>query len=259
MKQITKKYLDELVIAYETPDFIKDDPVQFPHRYSYQQDVEVSALISSCLAYGNRKKIIETLDYIHKIINGSPAEFAINFHIDRDAGLFKGFIYRYNQERDIVQLFHIIGQALREHETLEKAFLKGYKPDENNIKQSLTCFVNLLRGYLPCTEERCKGLYHLLPDPAGGSACKRLNLFLKWMVRKGAVDLNVWKSIPESKLIIPLDTHVARISRKWGLTSRKTDDWKTAEEITENLKKFDSDDPVRYDFALFGMGIAGLA
>jgi len=259
LPQLTKKYLAELVETYEIPDFIKDDPVQFPHNHTRQEDIEVSALISTCFAYGSRPKIIETLKYIHSHFNGSPAEFAKNFDIDRDAELFKGFIYRYNQERDLVQLIYVIGQTLKDYGTLEKAFLKGYNPKDKNIKQSLTNFVNLLRSYLPCTEERCKGLFHLLPNPEGGSACKRLNLFLKWMVRKKPVDLNLWKSIPANKLIIPLDTHVARISRKWELTSRKTDDWKTAEEITENLKKFDASDPVKYDFAIFGLGISGLA
>jgi len=257
LQKLTKKYLNELVSLYEIPNFIKDDPVQFPHRYTNQEDIEVSALVSSCLAYGNRKKIIETLDYIHKIIGSSPANFALNFDIDKDAALFKGFIYRYNQQRDIVLLMHIIGRALKQFGTLEKAFLQGYVEDEKNIKQSLTNFVNLLRSYLPCTGENCRGLFHLLPSPEGGSACKRLNLFLKWLVRKPPVDLNIWKNIPESKLMIPLDTHVARISRKWDLTSRKADDWKTAEEITENLKKYDEKDPARYDFALFGLGISG--
>lgn len=255
----TKKYIDELVKTYEVPEFIEDDPVQFPHRYTIQQDIEVSGLISTCFAYGSRKKIIETLEYIHEIFNGSPSEFVMNFDIDRDAELFKGFIYRYNQERDLVLLIHVIGQTLKEYGTLEKAFMSGFNPDDKNIKQSLTNFVNLMRSYLPCDEITCRGLFHLIPSPELGSACKRLNLFLKWMIRKGPVDLNIWKNIPASKLVMPLDTHVARISRSSGLTSRQSNDWKTAEEITDNLKQFDSVDPVKYDFAIFGLGISGLA
>lgn len=258
MQKLTKTYLDELVKTYEVCDFIKDDPVQFPHKYKKQEDIEVSGLISSSLAYGNRKKIIETLAIIHESFNCSPSEFVLNFDIDRDAELFRGFIYRYTQERDLVLLLHVVGQTLKEYGTLEKAFLKGFISDEKNIKQSLTNFVNLLRGYLPCNEQTCRGLFHLIPSPELGSACKRLNLFLKWMIRKGPVDMNVWKTVPESKLIIPLDTHVARISRKWGLTSRNSNDWKTAEEITENLKRFDPVDTVKYDFAIFGLGISGL-
>lgn len=258
MPELTKKYLDELVKKYEIPDFIEDDPIQFPHRYNKQEDIEISGLISSCFAYGNRKKIVETLANLHKIFNDTPSEFVINFDIDRDAELFKGFVYRYTQERDLVILIHVIGQVLKEYGTLEKAFLKGFNPAEENIKQSLTNFVNLFRECLPCNENNCKGFYFLMPSPEQGSACKRLNLFLKWMIRKPPVDLNIWKNIPENKLIIPLDVHVARISRKWGLTSRNSNDWKTAEEITKNLKEFDNIDPVKYDFAIFGLGISGL-
>ena len=137
--------------------------------------------------------------------------------------------------------------------------MKGFVPDEENIRASLTNFVQLLRSYIPCDETTCRGLFHLIPSPELGSACKRLNLFLKWMIRKSSVDLNIWKNIPANKLIIPLDTHVASISRKWKLTERKSNDWKTAEEITEKLKEFDAIDPVKYDFAIFGLGIGGLA
>lgn len=266
MSILTKEYLNELVEKYEIPDFIKDDPVQFPHKFKKQIDIEVSGLISSCLAYGNRKKIVETLANLHEIFNDSPSEFVMNFDIDRDAELFKGFVYRYTQERDLILLIHVIGQALKEYGTLEKAFLKGFNPDDKNIRQSLTNFVNLLRSYIPCEIDShaslrmtMKGLFHLIPSPELGSACKRLNLFLKWMVRKPPVDLNIWKNIPANKLLMPLDTHVARISRKWGLTSRNSNDWKTAEEITEKLKEFDPVDPVKYDFAIFGLGISGLA
>jgi len=259
LEKFTKKYLDELVKTYEVPAFIDEDPVQFPHRYTKQADIEVSGLISTCFAYGSRKKIIETLENIHELFNGSPADFVMNFDTDRDAELFKGFVYRYNTERDLILLIYVLGQTLKEYGTLENAFMSGFNPDDKNIKQSLTNFVNLLRSFLPCDESTFRGLFHLIPSPALGSACKRLNLFLKWMVRKPPVDLNIWKNIPGGKLIIPLDTHVARISRSHGLTSRQSNDWKTAEEITENLKKFDPDDPAKYDFAIFGLGISGLA
>lgn len=257
MKKIKKEYLEELVQLYETPDFIKNDPEQFPHRYTNQADIEVSALVSSSFSYGSRKKIIETLENIHKSFNGRPAEFAINFNIDRDKDIFKGFIYRYNDERDLSLLIHIIGKTLLKYKTLENAFLEGYNPKDKTVRQSLSNFVNILRKNLPCDETKCRGIFHLIPSPELGSACKRLNLFLKWLVRKPPVDLNLWKNIKESQLIIPLDTHVARISRKWHFTGRNANDWKTAEEITENLRKFDAIDPVKYDFAIFGLGIDG--
>ena len=255
---LTKEKLDELTKNYEVPEFIENDPVQFPHRFIKQEDIEISGLISSAFAYGSRPKIIETLEYIHKITGNAPSDFVKNFDMDRDSQLFRGFIYRYNQEKDLILLLYILGAALNEYQTLENAFLKGYKHEDKDIKQSLINFVNLLRNYLPCDEKNCRGLFHLIPTPELGSACKRLNLFLKWMVRKPPVDLGIWKTVSPSKLIIPLDTHVARISKKWGLTSRKTNDWKTAGEITQKLKQFDESDPVKYDFAIFGLGISGL-
>ncbi len=255
MSHITKVYLDDLVKKYETKDFIDKDPVQFPHMFSRQQDIEISALIASALAYGQRKNIIKTVKSIHEIFDYKPYDFVLNFDLDRDATLFSGFIYRYTKELDIILLVSIISQALKQHETLEKAFMLGYSETDFNIRNSLDSFVELLRSYLPNSQTDLKGVYHLIPNPQKGSACKRLNLFLKWMTRRGPVDLNLWKNIPQNKLIMPLDTHVARVSREWDLTSRKTNDWKTAEEITEKLKAFDPDDPVKYDFAIFGTGV----
>jgi len=253
--KLTKSYLDDLVKKFEVNGFIVNDPIQFPHRFDKQEDIEVSALISSCLAYGNRKKIIETLEDLHEILGDSPSDFVKSFDIKKNGNLFKGFTYRYTKEKDIALLISIIGKTLNDYGTLENAFLKGFNLSDESIKPSLTSFVNILRSYLPCDESQCSGLYQLLPSPELGSACKRLNLFLKWMVRKPPVDLNLWKNIPENLLIIPLDVHVARVSRSWKLATRKSNDWKTAEEITGNLRKYDNSDTVKYDFALFGMGI----
>lgn len=256
MKQDLKGILDNLVRKYESPDFIPRDPVKFPHMFDNSKDQEVSALIASCLAYGKREKIIESVQKIHEIMDFKPCEFVLDFNIDKDAKLFNGFLHRYTTGRDVILLIYILNKALKEWGSLKKIFYKGFSSHDENIKPALTFFVDKLREYLPPDEKNLKGIYHLIPDPAKGSACKRLNLFLKWMVRTGPVDLHLWKEIPANKLIIPLDTHVAKLSRKAGLTQRKADDWKTAEEITEKLKQFDSSDPVKYDFALFGMGIS---
>ncbi len=258
MQKITKLALDELVEKFETPDFIGDDPVQFPHRYEKKQDIEISGFISSAFAYGNRKKIIENLSRIHKILNKNPYEFIINFDIDRDAELFKGFLYRFTGEKDILCLIYSLSQVLKKFDSLEDAFLQGFSKEDNNVKQGLINFVNLLRSHLPCDEECGRSFIHLVPSPATGSACKRLNLFLKWMVRKPPVDLNIWNGVPAGKLIIPLDVHVSRVSIQLGLTERKSNDWKKAEEVTEKLKQFEPDDPVKYDFAIFSAGIKQL-
>lgn len=241
--KVTKRHLDALVRKYETVDFIQDDPIQFPHRFDLKQNIEISGFISAAFAYGNRKKIIENLEGIHSSIGESPYEFILNFDIDRDAMLFRGFCYRFNKEEDILNLFMLLKNIYARFDSMEDAFLQGYSEEDYNIKQSLINFVEFL------------GYSKLIPSPKNGSACKRLNLFLKWMVRKGPVDLGIWEKIPASKLIIPLDTHVAKISRLWGLTERKADDWRTAEEITDNLKLFDPEDPAKYDFAIFGAGI----
>ena len=300
---MNKTSIDELVEKFETPDFIKADPVQFPHRFSKKQDIEVSGFISSAFAYGKREKIIENLEFIHAILGDSPYEFVLNFDINKDFELFKGFKYRYTGERDILCLLHVLGQILKKFDSLEDAFLQGFSRSDINVRKGLVNFVNLLRRELPCTghgilqhansglavqNDECKDIdgartpllltkcqekkegsapygetceksfKHLVPSPENGSACKRLNLFLKWMVRKPPVDLGIWKGISSDKLIIPLDVHVARVSLLWGLTERTSNDWKKAEEITENLKKFDANDPAKYDFAIFGAGITGL-
>lgn len=241
--KVTKRHLDTLVRKFETVDFIKDDPVQFPHRFELKQDIEISGFISAAFAYGGRKKIIENLEYIHTTMDVNPYEFILNFDIDRECALFKGFCYRFHKEDDVLNLLSQLKKIYTRFESLEAAFVKGYSDEDKNIKNALINFVELF------------GDNKLIPSPKHGSACKRLNLFLKWMTREGPVDLGAWDKIPKNKLIIPLDTHVSKISRMWGLAERKNDDWRTAEEITDNLKLFDADDPVKYDFAIFGAGV----
>ena len=251
-----KELLDNYVKKYETPEFIKDDPIQFPHRFELKKDAEISGLIASCLAYGRREKIIESIEKIHKLIENEPYNFCINYDYEKDGKIFDGFLYRYTKGYDIALLFNAISKAIEEYQSLENLFMEHLDKKQKNIKLPLTEFVYKMINYSP-EEANIRGLNFLLPSPLKGSACKRLNLYLKWMVRQGPVDLNLWKDVPPSMLLIPLDTHVARLSRKLNLTSRKADDWITTEEITEQLKKFDSNDPVKYDFALFGIGVSG--
>ncbi|MEI7475722.1 MAG: TIGR02757 family protein [bacterium] len=249
-----KDFLDELVIKYEVSEFIKDDPVQFPHKFQDFKDIEIAGLIASSFAYGKRDKIIETVNKILIVMENEPYNFVNNFNIEKDAKLFEGFCYRYNSGGDIILLIESLRKAYNEYNSLEKLFLKEYSEEHKNIKPALNSFVNELRDFAP-DGYNPKGFYFLLPSPLRESACKRLNLFLKWMVRKQPVDLALWKSVKPSQLIMPLDVHVAKQSRKLGLTQRKADDWKTAEEITDRLRQFDAEDPVKYDFAIFGMGV----
>jgi uncharacterized protein (TIGR02757 family) len=252
-----KIYFDSLVKKYETIDFIKDDPVQFPHKFIDREDQEISGLIASCLAYGKREMIIQDVEAVHKIMNYKPSDFVKNFDYQKDKKLFLNFKHRFTAGNDVSVLLLLLHQVFMEYNSLENVFLENYSPDDNNIKDALTGFVNILKSFIPPDLTNNSGINYLLPSPEKGSACKRLNLFLKWMVRSAPVDLGLWNNVSKSQLIIPLDTHVAKLSRKFGLVARKADDWITAEEITDKLKSYDINDPVKYDFALFGLGISG--
>lgn len=240
-----KKYLDELVIKYETPDFIKNDPIQFPHRFKTKQDIEISALIASSLAFGKREKIIEAVEKIHRIMENEPYNFCRNYK-PQDRKIFEDFKYRYITDENIADFFEGLTIALKNFDSLEEVFLRYHEKNHETVKEGLTGFVEEITT--------CKSNY-LLPSPDKKSACKRLNLFLKWMVRKSPVDLGIWQNVEKSKLLIPLDVHVAKVSRELGLLKRNANDWQSACEITKKLQEFDPYDPIKYDFALFGAGI----
>lgn len=245
MNKNLKKHLDELVIAYETSDFISNDPIQFPHRFKDSpKDAEISGLIASSLAFGKREKIIEAVEKIHSIIQNEPRNFCENYS-DKDHKIFQGFKYRYIKGEDIANLFVGISSVLKSHNSLEELFLTHHAEAHDTVKEGLIGFVGEL---LTCDN-------YLLPCPTKKSACKRLNLYLKWMVRKPPVDLGLWHGVDASKLIIPLDVHVAKVSRRLGILERKANDWQSAYEITQKLREFDPNDPTKYDFALFGEGI----
>lgn len=252
-----KELFDSLVKKYETEKFILDDPVQFPHKFTNKLDQEISGLIASSLAYGKREKIIKDVEIIHKLIDYKPFDFVSNFDFKKDKKLFSGFVHRFTSGEDVAVLLFLIQQVIKQYNSLENTFLAGYSVEDKNIKQALINFIKELTSYIPMDIDNIHGINYLIPSPEKGSACKRLNLFLKWMIRPAPVDLEIWKNISKEKLIIPLDTHVAKLSRKFGLVERKADDWITAEEITEKLKSYDKNDPVKYDFALFGLGVTG--
>lgn len=245
-----KNKLDELVKKYETPDFINSDPIQFPRRFKDIQDIEISALISSALAYGKREAFIEKLHHIHKILGTSPYDFCQNYRREACEKYFKDFKYRFNTGKDICLLLATLHDFYSENNTMNNFVKKNLKYRDNIAKHSVTLISEGLRKNI-----HEKSYCYLFPSPELNSACKRLNLFLKWMVRKSPVDIGIWDCIEPKDLIIPLDTHVAKVSRALNLTKRKTNDWQTAEEITAKLREFDSFDPIKYDFALFDIGI----
>ncbi len=236
---------------------ISPDPLQFLHLFSSINDIEIMGFIASIFAYGNVKQIISTLNKFLLISENQPYNFVISSNNKVLRQKLKDFKHRFYTVEDVITLFIILGKALNKYELIKNIYLKYYKPDDFNIKSSLLGFSNffLAEAVKECKGKITPGLKFMFPLPVNGSACKRMNLFLRWMVRKDELDFGLWSEIPTHKLIIPVDTHVAKISRSFGLTKMKNVSWKMAEEITENLKKIDPLDPVKYDFAICHIGM----
>lgn len=237
------------------------DPVEFPHRYSSPRDIEVSGLIAAALAYGRADLFKPKVESLLAAMGSSPASYVAALDVLQARRTLGGFVYRFNVGTDIAVLLLGIGKALRERGSLEALFKQQLEraPDLRGALSGFTAALRDVRlGPLRRALGREKGLDHLLPSPLGPGAAKRLNLFLRWMIRgPDGVDFGIWRSIPASRLMIPLDTHVGRIARYLGLTRRKDLSWRTAEEITASLRRVDPSDPVRFDFALCHHGMSG--
>jgi uncharacterized protein (TIGR02757 family) len=238
---------------------LSPDPLQFLHQYSDENDIEVTGLISALFAYGNVKQIVNTLNRITAILGKHPYNFLLNVKETEIKKLFKGVYHRFYSNYDVETLFIILRQILREEKSIKNIFIKGYNCNEKNLKNAISEFSQrMFLNSVLNKRKKTHGLTFMFPDPRNGSACKRMNLFLRWMIRKDNLDFGLWGEIPPRKLVIPVDTHVSKICRLLKLTARKNADWKMAEEITENLKKFDSVDPVKYDFAICHIGMRKL-
>ncbi len=246
----TKLYLDELVKKYETKDFIKDDPIQFPHRFSKKEDIEIAGFLASIFAYGKRELFIKKLNELFEIMENKPLNYVLNFSGEKKE--LENFDYRFSIGIDLEQIILILKQLYTSGESLETLFEYGWKQNKNIQKmQQIVVDYFYARITLPVSN----GFFHLLPNPSKNSACKRINMFLRWMVRDGEVDIGIWKFIPKSDLLIPLDTHVAKISREINLLERKQNDYNAVVELTQKLKEFSPEDPTKYDFAMFGYGV----
>lgn len=243
-----KSQLDKYILEYETTDFIKDDPVQFIHRFKDKKDAEIAGFIASMFAYGKREVFISKLNHIFELMENKPLDYVKSF--DCKSNNIKNCDYRFSKDCDLVQILKILNGLYNENETLESLFSNSY---QGSVWQMFQGVVNYF--YEHAEGEITKGFYHLLPNPQKKSALKRLNMLLRWYVRKSAVDIGIWDFVDKSELLIPLDTHVAKISRKLGLLKRNDNGYESVIELTENLKKFDPADPVKYDFALFGYGV----
>jgi uncharacterized protein (TIGR02757 family) len=236
---------------------LEPDPLQFPHLFKDNSDIEVMAFVASVFAYGNVKQIINSLIKFLEIANDQPFNFIQGFSPTKF--ISSKYVHRFYSSKDILHLFMLLNLAYKEFGSLKRLFLSGYSPRDENLKNAITNFnIYFLTKAQKEFSELSRGIVFMFPLPEKGSACKRINLFLRWMVRKDDLDFGLWNEIPTSKLVIPVDTHVARICRQLKLTKRKNVSWQMAEEITNNLKKFDSEDPVKYDFAICHIGMRKL-
>lgn len=255
-KEQLKRKLDYHYKAFDKSK-LSPDPLEFPHKFSYPLDIEVSAFLSSVFAFGNIKQIITTLDKLHSLISSNPFDYITNFN-RKEEKKFSGFIHRFFTENDIIKLFYGLKRVYETYGSLKYLFFLYDFPKEINYKNTISFFSNNLLDICRDHSQPSDGLKFMFPDPFKGSACKRMNLFLRWMIRKDELDFGLWGEFTTSKLVIPVDTHIARICTELKLTKRKNVSWLMAEEITENLKKFNPADPVKYDFAICHIGMRKL-
>jgi uncharacterized protein (TIGR02757 family) len=238
------------------------DPVQFPRRYSLKEDAEVAGLLAASLAYGRVDGFVPKVEGLLAGMGGHPGAFVRTLDVRGARRLLHGFVYRFNLGTDVAVLLLGAGRLLRERGSLEPWVAEPLFAGEG-LHAALNQFVRALRDVplAPLLKALgpARGLHHLLPVPLGPGAAKRLNMFLRWMVRgPDEVDLGLWRNVSPASLVIPLDTHIGRISRRLGLTARKDLSWRTAMEITSNLRRIDAVDPVRFDFALCHHGMSGV-
>lgn len=249
-KEKLGKYLDEIYVKYKHKHSSKD-PIWILHKLKNSHDIEIAGLLVSCYSYGRVDQINELMNKLFKRIGYDVHEFTLNFSEQKDKKFFEDLYYRFNSPDDMMNLFRNINLVLRKFGSLKELFLGSLTKDELNIINALIKFGKELNNFPGST----KSYNYLIPNVEKNSACKRLNLYLRWMVRDDEIDLGCWKEIGRNKIIMPVDTHVYKISRQLGLIERKSCDLKFAVELTERLKEFDPEDPVKYDFALCHIGI----
>lgn len=248
--QDIKEFLDEKVDQYNRPGFIVSDPISIPHRFKKKQDIEIAGFFAATLAWGQRVTIINNCNRLLEWMDQSPHDF-ICHHRPKDLKRFSDFKHRTFNNTDLLYFIHVLSQFYRKYDSLEGAFVVD--KSASTIEKGLTQFHHVFFDQ-PDFPHRTK---KHVATPERKSACKRLNMFLRWMVRedKRGVDFGIWKQIRPSQLVCPFDVHVERVARKLKLVSRKQADWQTALELTANLRQLDPIDPVKYDFALFGLGV----
>lgn len=257
-----KGLLDDLNRRYGRRELLCTSAISVPHKYTRPDDREIAGFIAAALAYGTVKQIQRSAEAALGAMAPSPSRFVRRFDPIRDAARFERFAHRFNTGADLALLCHFLQQATTAAGSLQAFFLRGYDDSHEDVGPALISFVERVLAldaspfYASGTIPRRAGIRFFFPSPAQGSACKRLNLFLRWMVRRGDdIDFGIWTEVSPSKLIVPLDTHVARIARRLGLTRMKQASWRMARQVTRRLRDLDPDDPVKYDFALCRVGV----
>ncbi|MBL6445526.1 TIGR02757 family protein [Fulvivirga sp. 29W222] len=247
-----KAFLDEKAGEYNTPGFITHDPVSIPHLFTQKQDIEIAGFWAAVLAWGQRVTIIKKCKELFMLMDNAPHAF-ITGHEESDLKRFLSFKHRTFNATDTLYFIAFFKWYYSQYDSLEDAFLKGVTSDSDNMEMGLSNFHHFFFS-LPDYPHRTR---KHIATPERKSACKRINMFLRWMVRKDdcGVDFGLWSRIDPAQLVCPCDLHVDRVARKLGLIKRKQTDWQAAVELTNRLKEFDPKDPVRYDFALFGLGV----
>lgn len=254
-----KYFLDKKVAQYNYIDFIDNDPICVPHCFSRQQDIEIAAFFAALLAWGNRKSIIKAAKKLMSCMNNEPYNFIMN--IDSKGkwkNNFQSFVYRTFNGIDVIHLINVLHQhySIQQQDSLETAFTIHLNKLDDNVENALNGFYNYCFNEVVFKNYPVRTRKHIAA-PQKNSACKRLNMFLRWMVRqdKSGVDFGIWMNIKPSQLIIPLDVHVMTVANFYKLIGSTKANWQSAIELTTFLKQFDKNDPVKYDFALFSLGV----
>lgn len=250
-KAALHEFLNTKVTHYNNADFISGDPISIPHGYKKLQDIEISGFFAALLSWGRRTTIINNCRKLMGMMDNAPYDFVVN-HSPKDLKPMLSFTHRTFNGTDLLYFISFFRSYYSTFLSLESAFGNYLTPDDLNVKKALIGFREIVfAGEYPVHTKK-----HL-PSPAHNSACKRMNMYLRWMVRRDhqGVDFGLWKTISPSQLVIPMDVHVSRVACRLGLTDQNKVNWKTAEALTNELRNFDPDDPVKYDFALFGLGI----